>query len=48
MLAGCCAPGRTRALLVAVAVGLAVDDEHLFVLACRVTCTPVSSMPTAL
>jgi hypothetical protein len=48
MPAGCCALGRTRALVVAVAAALVADDEHLFVLACRVWCTPVSSMLTAL
>ena len=54
MPAGCCArapvraAGRVSALVEAVAVGLAVaEDEHGFVLAWRVPCTPVRSMLTA-
>jgi len=48
MLAGCCAAGRTSALVVAVAVGLEIDDDvHGLVLAGRVPCTPLSSMLTA-
>jgi hypothetical protein len=39
--------GSTSALVVAVAVGLAVADEHGFVLAGRDPCTPVRSMLTA-
>lgn len=54
MPAGCCArapvwaAGLVRALVVAVAVGLAVpEDVHVLVLAWGVPCTPVSSMLTA-
>jgi hypothetical protein len=54
MPAGCCArapvraAGRTRALVVAVAVGDAVAEaEQGLVLAWRVPCTPVSIMLTA-